>query len=267
MTIKVTGTSFSPDATVLWNGAELSTTVVDSNTLSSIVGSSSLTTPTTVQLQVQDRHTKKSSKPVPVTITGTGTGSSSALSISIASLPQGVVGSSYSGSFTAVGGASPFTWSVSSGQLPPGLSLSSSTGALSGTPTASGNYNFAIQLIDSSSSVQSASTTVSLPVVSPPTAPTPLAIATTSIPAATIGSAYSTALQSSGGTPPYAWSITAGGLPNGLNFSATTGLISGTPTAAGTTNFTAAIADSSNPAQTQSVHSFDRRRSCQRSRR
>ena len=253
MTIKVTGTNFSSDSAVLWNGAALPTTVVDSNTLSSTVGSSSLTTPTTVQLQVQDKQSKKSSKTVPVTITGADAGPSSALSISIASLPQGVVGSSYSGSFTAVGGASPYTWSVSSGQLPPGLVLSSSTGVLSGTPAASGNYNFGIKLIDSSSSVQSATTTVSLPVVTTAPVTPPLAITTTSIPTGTIGSAYSTVLQSTGGTAPYAWSITAGGLPNGLSFSATTGLISGTPTAAGTTNFTAAIADSSNPAQTKSV--------------
>lgn len=254
MTIKVTGTNFSSDSAVLWNGAALPTTVVDSNTLSSTVGSGSLTTPTTVQLQVQDEQTMKSSQVVPLTITGANFGPTSALSISIASLPQGVVGSSYSGSFTAVGGASPYTWSLSSGQLPPGLSLSSSTGALSGTPTASGNYNFGIKLIDSSSSVQSATTTVSLPVVNaPPPAPMALSITSTSIPAGTIGSAYSAVLQSSGGAAPYAWSITAGGLPNGLSFSATTGLISGTPTAVGVTNFTAAIADSSNPAQAKSV--------------
>jgi hypothetical protein len=254
MTIKVTGTNFSSQSAVLWNGAPLSTTVVDANTLSSTVGSSSLTTPTTVQLQVQDKQTMKSSQAVPVTITGADAGPSSALSISIASLPQGVVGSSYSGNFTAVGGASPYTWSVSSGQLPPGLTLAASTGALSGTPTASGNYSFGVKLIDSSSSVQSATTTVSLPVVNaPPPAPAALTITSTSIPAGMIGSAYSTLLQSSGGTAPYAWSITAGGLPNGLSFSATTGLISGTPTAVGVTNFTAAIADSSNPAQTKSV--------------
>jgi Putative Ig domain len=253
MTLKVTGTNFSPQAAILWNGAALSTTVVDANTLSGIVGSSSLATPTTVQLQVQNTQTMQSSQAVPVTITGASAGPSTALSISIASLPQGVVGSSYSGNFTAVGGASPYTWSVSAGQLPPGLSLSSTTGALSGTPTASGNYSFGIKVIDSSSSVQSASTTVSLPVVTATATPTPLSITTTSIPSGTIGSAYSTVLVSNGGAAPYAWSITAGGLPNGLSLSATTGLISGTPTAVGTTHFTAAIADSSNPAQTKSV--------------
>jgi hypothetical protein len=252
-TIKVTGTNFSAQSAILWNGAPLSTTVVDTNTLSSTVGSGSLATPTTVQLQVQDTQTLKSSQAVPVTITGASFGASSALSISIASLPQGIVGASYTGNFTAVGGTAPYTWSVSSGQLPPGLNLAPGTGLLSGTPTTSGNYSFGIKLIDSSSSVQSATTTVSLPVVTPAPVTAPLSITSASIPAGTIGSAYSTLLQSSGGTAPYAWSITAGGLPGGLSLSATTGLISGTPAAVGVTNFTAAIADSSNPAQTKSV--------------
>ncbi|HEX3969456.1 MAG TPA: Ig domain-containing protein, partial [Edaphobacter sp.] len=252
-TIKVTGTNFSAQSAILWNGAPLSTTVVDPNTLSSTVGSGSLATPTTVQLQVQDTQTLKSSQAVPVTITGASFGASSALSISIASLPQGIVGASYTGNFTAVGGTAPYTWSVSSGQLPPGLNLAPGTGLLSGTPTTSGNYSFGIKLIDSSSSVQSATTTVSLPVVTPAPVTAPLSITSASIPAGTIGSAYSTLLQSSGGTAPYAWSITAGGLPGGLSLSATTGLISGTPAAVGVTNFTAAIADSSNPAQTKSV--------------
>ena len=44
--------------------------------------------------------------------------------------------------------ATPFTWTVVSGTLPPGLSLSSA-GAITGTPTAPGTYNFTMQLVDS----------------------------------------------------------------------------------------------------------------------
>jgi hypothetical protein len=254
MTIKVTGTNFPAQAAILWNGAPLSTTMVDTNTLSGSVGSSSLVTPTTVQLQVQNTQTMQSSTAVPLAITGASSGAPpAALSISITSLPQGIVGASYNGALTIAGGTAPYTWSVSSGQVPPGLSVSAASGALSGTPTSAGNFTFGVTVIDSSSSVQSATTTVSIPVVVAPVTPAPLAITTTSIPAGTIGSAYSTLLQSSGGTGPYAWSITSGGLPNGLSLSASTGLISGTPTAIGSTNFTATLADSSNPSQRKSV--------------
>jgi hypothetical protein len=62
-------------------------------------------------------------------------------------LPNGTVGSAYSQTFTATGGAPPFTFAVSSGALPPGLLLSSG-GTLSGTPTAQGTFNFTITASD-----------------------------------------------------------------------------------------------------------------------
>jgi Putative Ig domain len=69
----------------------------------------------------------------------------------------------------------------------------------------------------------------------------------------TAGSPYAQTLQASGGTPAYTWSITSGSLPSGLTLAATTGTISGTPTASGVTNFTATVTDNGNPALTQSV--------------
>jgi hypothetical protein len=56
-----------------------------------------------------------------------------------------------------------------------------------------------------------------------------------------IGTAVSLQLSASGGTPPYTW--TATGLPTGLSIS-TGGLISGTPSAAGTFSVTATAKDS-----------------------
>jgi hypothetical protein len=58
-----------------------------------------------------------------------------------------------------------------------------------------------------------------------------LAITTASLPNAVVGTAYSTTLAASGGTTPYAWSILSGALPAGLSLNASTGVISGTPTA------------------------------------
>jgi hypothetical protein len=71
----------------------------------------------------------------------------------------------------------------------------------------------------------------------------PVIITPPVLPQGQMGSSYYTALQAAGGTPPYTWSIISGGLPTGLNFTAT-GIISGTPTIAGTFNFTAQVADS-----------------------
>jgi len=66
------------------------------------------------------------------------------------SLPQGSLGMSYKAAVTVTGGTSPYTFSVASGQLPNGVQLAASTGTLSGTPTASGNFNFAVSVSDSS---------------------------------------------------------------------------------------------------------------------
>ena len=229
--------------------------MVDANTLSGTIGSPSLSTPGTVQLQVQNTQTMQSSQAVPVVIAPQNTGTPSPLTISLTPLPQGVVGSAYTGTLAATGGTSPYTWSITTGQLPAGLSLAASTGIISGTPTASGSYSLGVTVVDSEGSPQSASTTVTLAVVAgqAASAPTPLSISTSSLPSGTIGSAYSTSLVASGGTAPYTWSFVSGNIPAGLSLNTSTGLISGTPTTTGTATFTAAVADSESPAQTKSV--------------
>jgi hypothetical protein len=63
------------------------------------------------------------------------------------------------------------------------------------------------------------------------------------LPSATVGLSYSATLEASGGTSPYSWSITSGSLPGGLKLDATTGVISGIPTAAGTSDFTVIVTD------------------------
>ncbi|MHB8393447.1 MAG: G1 family glutamic endopeptidase [Candidatus Dormibacteria bacterium] len=73
-----------------------------------------------------------------------------------------------------------------------------------------------------------------------------LAVATMSLPGATVGVAYSASLQASGGTPPYSWAITSGALPSGISLSSG-GVISGTPSAAATSNFTVRATDSTAP--------------------
>jgi hypothetical protein len=71
-----------------------------------------------------------------------------------------------------------------------------------------------------------------------------LAITTASPIGATVGAPYSQTFAATGGISPYTWSVQSGTLPSGLWLSPT-GLLSGTPTQSGLSNFTVAVTDSS----------------------
>ena len=90
--------------------------------------------------------------------------------------------------------------------------------------------------------------TSALKQTTPPPQTSQLTIATSSLPGATVGTAYSGSVAASGGTAPY--SFAASGLPSGLSISASTGAITGTPAAgaAGSVTVTFTVGDSSQPA-------------------
>ncbi len=75
----------------------------------------------------------------------------------------------------------------------------------------------------------------------------PLIVTSTVLPPAFVGQAYTARLAASGGIPPYRWSFAAGALPHGLTLAPTTGVITGTPTAAGTFAVTVKVLDSGKP--------------------
>jgi hypothetical protein len=169
------------------------------------------------------------------------------LQITTSSLAAGTVGTAYSAVLQTTGGTTPYTWSVASGSLPAGLTLSAS-GAISGTPTVAGSFAFTPQVKDSASSPQTATISgQSITIVAP--GPTPIAITTSSLPGATVGSAYTANLSASGGTPPYVWSFASGQLPAGLTLS-TSGAITGTPASSGSSSFSVQAKDSASSPQT-----------------
>lgn len=171
--------------------------------------------------------------------------------------PVGAVGVPYSFTFTGAGGcgpALPYQFMVLGGSPPPGLSLAKS-GLVSGTPTQAGSWSFWVNLSDQdppsadwcrpAQAQREFTITINAtggpapppppkPIPVPPPPP-PVSITTSTLPEATTGSPYSTTLTASG-TAAKSWSITAGTLPAGLSL-ASSGVLSGTPTAPGASSF------------------------------
>ncbi|HFT6993234.1 TPA: putative Ig domain-containing protein [Stenotrophomonas maltophilia] len=152
-------------------------------------------------------------------------------------LPTAKAGVAYSQTFSATGGTGSYTYALS-GTLPTGLTFNTSTGTLSGTPTQAGTFSFSVSATDSSPTPNMGTAFYGL-IVSGPT----LALPGAALPAAVRGQPFSSNRGPvSGGNAPYTFSVT-GVLPTGLAISPN-GVISGTPTAVGTFNFTVVARDS-----------------------
>ncbi len=164
------------------------------------------------------------------------------ITITTSTLPSGTVNAPYTANLAAnVSGA---TWSLISGTLPAGLTLNPSTGAISGTPTSAGTSTFTVRASmpgRTSGEKQLSITVGALP-------PVTISITTSSLPAGVRGTAYSATLAAS--TSPVTWSVSSGTLPAGLSLSSA-GVISGTPTSAGTSTFTVRAVSGSASAQKQ----------------
>jgi hypothetical protein len=78
---------------------------------------------------------------------------------------------------------------------------------------------------------------------------TALAVTTTTLPRATVGTAYGVQLAAVGGAGSYTWAVSGGSLPIGLSLNAGTGAITGTPTTPGNVTFTVLATDPGPPSQ------------------
>ena len=159
------------------------------------------------------------------------------LSPASGALPGGQAGVSYGQTFTSTGGVAPISFNVTVGALPPGMSLDTG-GVASGTPTATGTYNFTVTGTDSSGNNYTGSASYSITVAAPT-----ISVLPASLPATTVGDSYSQTLTASGGTAPYTFTVNTGALPAGVTLS-TAGVLSGTPTQGGSFSFGVQATDS-----------------------
>ena len=144
-TLTVSGSSFVSSSTVRWNGANRTTVYVSSSQLIAAIGAADIATQGTASITVLNPGAATSNA-LTFTIAGSG------LTITTNSpLPRGTVGTPYSQTFGASGGAAPYTWSVSSGSLPAGLTLNASSGILGGAPSAAADSTFTVRVSDNAS--------------------------------------------------------------------------------------------------------------------
>jgi len=143
-----------------------------------------------------------------------------------ASLPAAAVQAQYGTAVNVEGGIQPLSVRLVEGTFPPGLNFSSqvynSPVYISGTPTASGNFAFTLELADYSTPPVTARQQFSIQVNEA------LTITTTALPGGYYGEPYSAQVAATGGVPPYTWS---GPLPQALYIDSLTGEIFGFPMA------------------------------------
>lgn len=151
------------------------------------------------------------------------------------SLPNGIIGAAYNQTLTAVGGAGPYTYAVTLGSLPAGLTLGSN-GALTGTPGATGTFNFVATLADANGCGQSLSYSITVGCDT-------ITLTPGTLPALLPNVFYDATVTPTGGVGPYTFAVTSGSLPSGILLNINTGEISGTTSDTGNFSFTITVTD------------------------
>jgi hypothetical protein len=162
--------------------------------------------------------------------------------ITTTTLPNATTGNLYSQAVNNTGCVAPLVWSVSVGSLPPGITQDTATGVLSGSnPTTPGTYNFTVHVVDNLGNP--ASQPLSIIVVAGATC---TITSPSTLVSGIIGTPYTSSpdITTTGCTAPLAFAIQPGGtIPVGTVLNTATGDISGNPTTAGTSSFTAQVTD------------------------
>ena len=159
------------------------------------------------------------------------------ITIGPSALPSSTLNAAYSQSLSASGGVAPYLWTLASGTLPSGLTLHNS-GVITGTPTSGNPATFTVKATDGNGcAAVSTSYTITAGVCPN------ITVGPTTMPSATVNTAYSQAIAVTGGTAPFVFTLDSGALPAWASLNTSTGIISGVPNALSTSTFAIAVTD------------------------
>jgi outer membrane protein OmpA-like peptidoglycan-associated protein len=166
------------------------------------------------------------------------------VTITTANLPDAVVGTPYNTTLAAAGGTTPYAWKlVGTGALPNGILLDPGGTIAGSAPTGSiGSATIDVEVTDTQG--KTASKIFTVRVVEALTINATVAEGYADVP-------YSQTLTAVGGRPPYTWAIQSGSLPAGLKVGGDA--IAGTPTAAGSSDFTVQVTDANQGTATKAL--------------
>jgi hypothetical protein len=169
-----------------------------------------------------------------------------AVSLVATTLDDGFNGSTYPGAtLTAQGGTgSGYTIAIVSGLLPPGLTYDSSAHTITGTPTQSGVFRFAVTVADNGG--HSNTQTLSIRIDG-------LDVAVTQLPNANLGVPYSATLTATGGVGSITWQLYGPNVPPPGVTVAANGTVSGMPGSTGYFSFNVRATDSIGQTATRAV--------------
>jgi uncharacterized protein (TIGR03437 family) len=191
---------------------------------------------------------------------------SAQFTITTSSLPAGIVGVAYSAQLQTSGAEGTVTWyicppaanCIPGGSPAPGLTLNASSGAITGTPTTTGDFGFTVQAEFNDSAPTQTTKALSIS-VTPPCAPT---VAPASLPQGDVNIPYAQVQFITSGCQGSTFTFTAQSvnlfnpsiLPQGLLLTSS-GVLKGTPSSTGTFGFLLTLTDQ-NQTQTQFQYSI-----------
>jgi hypothetical protein len=168
------------------------------------------------------------------------------LTILTASLPNAVLGKTYSAEVVGFSSTMPYSWDITGGSLCAGLTLTpgSPAATIAGVAQTLGETCTFTVRVRNVSNTESYSREYSFAVLPP--GPGSLSITTSVLTTGRQAESYSAALLATGGTSPYRWSVSGGTVCTGLSLAEATGVLSGAPSAIGSCTFTVRVTDLGN---------------------